>query len=132
MNRTTPSSVRPITQTNEDSPKDLSLRSQNLEILNNEERNSNSNITNPTTSKNNNQKRRTVKNSLKQPKGAVNSQIVYTKNKCSILGRLEDSVDCELTLVGDSIIKEQVDIFCNRGRKLRNRLCISGGNIKIF
>ncbi len=53
-----------------------------------------------------------------------------TKNKYSILGRLEDSIDCELTLVGDSIIREQVDIFFNRGRKIRNRLCIPGGNIK--
>ncbi len=43
------SSVRPISQTNEDSPKDLSQRSQNLVILNSEEGN-NSNITNPTTS----------------------------------------------------------------------------------
>ncbi len=73
-----PSSVRPITQTNEDSPKVLRLRSQNSEILNSEERNSN--ITNPTTSKNNNQKWRTVKKSLKQPKGAVNSQIVENTN----------------------------------------------------
>ncbi len=66
------SSIRPITQTNEDSPKDLSLRSQNSEILNSDERNSN--ITNPTTSKNNNQKWRTVNNSLKQPKRAGNIQ----------------------------------------------------------
>ncbi len=116
-----------------DSPKDLSLRSQNLEkseILNSEERNSN--ITNPTTSKNNNQKWRTVNSSLKQPKGAGNIQIVETKNKYSILGRIEDSVDCELTLVGDSIIREQVDIFCNRGRKIRNRLCIPWGNVKKY
>ncbi len=33
-------------------------------------------------------------------------------------------------LVGNSIIKEQVDIFCNRGRKICNRLCIPGGNIQ--
>ncbi len=67
-----------------------------------------------------------MKYSLKQPKGAVNIQIVETKNKYSILGRLENSVDCQLMLVGDSIEKEQVDIFCNRGRKIRNRLCIPG------
>ncbi len=47
------SNARPLTQTNEDSPKDLSLRSQNSEILNSEERNSN--ITNPTTSNNDKQ-----------------------------------------------------------------------------
>ncbi len=70
------------------------------------------------------------KNSLEQPKGAGNTQTVETKNKYSILGGLEDSVDCELTLVGDSIIREQLDIFCNRGRKIHNRLCIPGGNIK--
>ncbi len=121
-----------MTQTNEDSPKDLGQRSPNTEILYSEQGNSNSNIINLTTTKNNNQKWRTVKNSSKQPKGAVNSQIVETKNKYSILGRLEDSVDCKLTLVGDSIIKEQVDIFCNRGRKICNRLCIPAGNIKIF
>ncbi len=63
----------------------MSLRSQNSEILNSEERNSN--ITNPTISKNNNQKWRTVKNSLNQPKGAVNIQTVETKNIYSILGR---------------------------------------------
>ncbi len=62
-----------------------SQRSQNSEIINSEQ--GNSNITNPTTSKNNNQKWRTVKNSLKQPKGAVNIQIVETKNKYSILAR---------------------------------------------
>ncbi len=52
-----------------------------------------------------------------------------TKNKYSILDRLEDSVDCEFMLVVDSIIKERVDIFCNRGRKMCSRLCIPGGNI---
>ncbi len=31
--------------------------------------------------------------------------------------------------MGDSIIKEQVDIFCNGGRKIRSRLCVPGGNI---
>ncbi len=62
----------------------------------------------------------------KQFKGAGNTQIVETKNKYLILGGLEDSVDCQLTLVGDSIIREQLDIFCNRGRKIRNRLYIPG------
>ncbi len=38
-----------------------------------------------------------------------------TENKYSILGRVEESIDCEFTLVEDSIIREQVDIFCNRG-----------------
>ncbi len=71
-----------------------------------------------------------MKNISNHPKGSEISQIVETNNKYSILGRLEDSVDCELTLLGDSIIKEQVDIFCNRGRKISNSLCIPGRNIK--
>ncbi len=123
------SSARPLTQTqtNEDSPKGLSQRSPNSEILNSEQGN---NIkSNPTTSKNDKQEWKTVKNSSKQPKGAVKSHIVETKNKYSILGRLEDSIDFEFMLVEYSIIKEQVDIFCNRGRKMRSRLCIPGGNI---
>ncbi len=110
------SSVRPLTQTNEDSPKGLSQRPPNLEILNSEQ--GNSNKSNSNTSKNDKQEWMTVKNSSQQPKGAIKNNIVEIKNKYSILRRLEDSVDCEFTLVGDSIIKEQVDIFCNRGRKM--------------
>ncbi len=121
-------SVRPLTQTNEDSPKGLSQRPPNTKILNNEQ--GNRNITDPTTSKNYNQEWRTVNNSSKQPKEAIKSHIVETKNKYSILRRLEDSVDCEFTLLGNSMIKEEVDIFCNRGRKIWSRLCIPGGNIK--
>ncbi len=70
-----------------------------------------------------------MKNSVKQPRAVIKSHIVETKNKYSILGRLEGSIDCEFKLVGDSIIKEQVDIFSNRGRKMCSRLCIPGGNI---
>ncbi len=55
--------------------------------------------------------------------------MVKTKNKYTILGNVEESIDCEFTLVGDSIIKEQIDIFCNRGRKTCSRLCIPKGNI---
>ncbi len=124
------SSAGPLTQTNEDSPKGLSQRSPNSEILNSKQGNSNSIKSNPSISKNDKQEWKTVNNSLKQPEGAGNTQIVETKNKYSILGGLEDSVNCELTLVGDSIIREQLDIFCNRGRKICNRLCIPGGNIK--
>ncbi len=108
----------------------MSQRSPNSEILNSEQ--GNSIKSNPSTSKNDKQEWKTVNNSLKQPKGAGNTQIVETKNKYSILGRLKDGIDCKLTLVGDSIIREQVDIFCNRGRKMRSRLCIPGGNINNF
>ncbi len=124
------SSARPLTQTNEDSPKGLSQRSPNSEIsdiLNSEQ--GNSIKSNPSTSNNDKQEWKTVKNSSKQPKGAVKSHLIETKNKYSILGRLEDSVDFEFTLVGDYIIKEHVDIFCNGGRKIHSRLCIPGGNI---
>ncbi len=100
------SSARPLTQTNEDSPKGLSQRSPNSEIseiLKSEQGNTNSIKSNPSTSKNDKQEWKTVKNSSKR---AVKSHIVETKNKYSILGRLEDSVGCEFTVVQDSKMKE--------------------------
>ncbi len=45
--------------------------------------------------------------------------MIKTKNKYSILGNVGESVDCEFTLVGDSIIKEWVDILCNRGENVQ-------------
>ncbi len=120
----------PLTQTNEDSAKGLSQGSPSSDILNSKLGISTSIKSNPSTGKNDEREWRTVKNSLKQPKGAGNSKKIETRNKYSILGGLEDSIDCEVTLVGDSIIREQRDIFCNRGRKMRSRLCIPGGNVE--
>ncbi len=55
------SSVRPRTQTNEDSPKGSSQRSPNSEILNGKQGNSNSITSNPSTSKNDKQEWKTEK-----------------------------------------------------------------------
>jgi hypothetical protein len=53
-----------------------------------------------------------------------------TKNRFLILGNQNEDVDCEFTLIGDSIIRDQENLFCNGGRKTRRRFCIPGGTVE--
>jgi hypothetical protein len=55
---------------------------------------------------------------------------VELKNRFLVLGNMQEEVACEFTLIGDSIIREQEELFCNKGRRARRRFCIPGGRVK--
>ena len=73
-----------------------------------------------------------VKNNKNKPKRKEDKIEVQTKNRFSILGLEEESTDptkYKISLVGDSIIREQDKVFCKNNAK-RRRICIPGGKVE--
>ena len=64
-------------------------------------------------------------------RGSVKSvlQPIMLSNRFECLPGTEENDPCEIRLVGDSIIKNQLNNFCARNKKKRQRHCIPGGKI---
>lgn len=52
-----------------------------------------------------------------------------TNNRFNILGNIDENISCEFSLIGDSIVRDQVNIFCNKGRKTRRTFCVPGAKV---
>lgn len=70
-------------------------------------------------------------NKSKQSLDKVPVVPIKIANKFILLDNVQsNNINCEYTIVGDSIIKQQDIMFCNKVKKPRKRLCVPGGKIE--